>query len=393
MEDLRLAIIVLGVFSILGITVHGLWTIRKNVGEQEATERGEKKEPTLTPTDPPASAAQVDAALVDGPTSKEPVGDGPSKANDSGLGTDGRDDQILAPHLVADAEIAAAGYDDDGIGTVRTLGEQPQSSTAPAVAPLPDTADVSAVVANTAAAAETDFPDPPPSLLCDNPHAQQTAVANPDKPSFAQRAKHLVTGGKRVTTVRAKPASKSEPRVEPSMTESHKAAGSAAQAAANPGISESAQPLPVEPQEIVVLNVKVPDGKVIQGVRLLPELLTLGFKYGEQEVFHRHTASDGRGPKLFSLANMYKPGCFDLDEMELFETPGISLFMILPIVGDPLQVFNMMHNAARKLADEFGGQVLDSRRRELTKRGVQQHMEKIREFERRRALNRATPQV
>ena len=112
-------------------------------------------------------------------------------------------------------------------------------------------------------------------------------------------------------------------------------------------------------QEVLILNVRVPEGKVIQGSVLLPSLLTLGFKFGEHNMFHRHAASNGKGPRLFTLANMFAPGTFDIDDMENFNTSGVSLFMTLPIEADAHQVFNMMHNAARKLADEFGAQVLD----------------------------------
>ncbi len=144
----------------------------------------------------------------------------------------------------------------------------------------------------------------------------------------------------------------------------------------------------IEP-EVLVLNVRTPEGEPISGAALLPMLLTLGFKFGDQDIFHRHVNSNGKGPVLFSLANMFKPGVFDIDNLENFETQGISLFMILPIEGDPHQVFNMMHNAARKLADEFGAQVLDGRRSVLTKQGLQQYVEKIREFERKRMIARS----
>jgi len=140
--------------------------------------------------------------------------------------------------------------------------------------------------------------------------------------------------------------------------------------------------------EVLVLNVRTPEGEPISGAALLPMLLTLGFKFGDQDIFHRHVNSNGKGPVLFSLANMFKPGVFDIDNLETFETQGVSLFMILPIEGDPHQVFNMMHNAARKLADEFGAQVLDGRRSVLTKQGLQQYVEKIREFERKRMISR-----
>ena len=141
-------------------------------------------------------------------------------------------------------------------------------------------------------------------------------------------------------------------------------------------------------QEVLVLNVRTPEDSPISGAALLPMLLTLGFKFGDQNIFHRHVNANGKGPVLFSLANMFKPGVFDIDSMENFTTQGVSLFMILPIDGDPHQVFNMMHNAARKLADEFNAQVLDGRRSVLTKQGLQQYVEKIREFERRRIISR-----
>ena len=139
--------------------------------------------------------------------------------------------------------------------------------------------------------------------------------------------------------------------------------------------------------DVLVLNVRAPEEREISGAALLPMLLTLGLKFGEQDIFHRHVTTNGKGPVLFSLANLFKPGVFDIDSIETFSTRGLSLFMMLPIEGDPQQVFNMMHNAARKLADEFGCQILDGSRGVLTKQGLQKYSERIREFERRR-INR-----
>ncbi|MBF7072652.1 cell division protein ZipA [Glaciecola sp. MH2013] len=139
--------------------------------------------------------------------------------------------------------------------------------------------------------------------------------------------------------------------------------------------------------DVLVLNVRAPADREIPGAALLPMLLTLGFKFGEQDIFHRHVNTNGKGPVLFSLANLFKPGVFDIDNIENFSTRGLSLFMMLPIEGDAQQVFNMMHNAARKLAEEFGCQTLDGSRGVLTKQGLQKYSERIREFERKR-INR-----
>ena len=202
-------------------------------------------------------------------------------------------------------------------------------------------------------------------------------VAKDNVASFSEQAKKLVTRKK------AKPVSRK--RQEPKLGEDqmHIDFNEPQVEESKPEVKENQS----AEQEVLVLNVKAPEDAPIAGAALLPMLLTLGFKFGDQDIFHRHVNSNGKGPVLFSLANMFKPGVFDIDNLENFTTQGVSLFMILPI-DDPHQVFNMMHNAARKIADEFGAQVRDGRRSVLTKQGLQQYVEKIRDFERRRMIAR-----
>ncbi|GLR70468.1 cell division protein ZipA [Agaribacter marinus] len=146
------------------------------------------------------------------------------------------------------------------------------------------------------------------------------------------------------------------------------------------GASEKTAPA----SDVLILNVQTPSDNPIAGAALLPMLLTLGFKFGEHDIFHRHVNTNGKGPILFSLTNMFKPGVFDIDNMENFSTQGVALFMMLPIDGDAQQVFNMMHNAARKISEEFGGKILDGNKVPISKQSLQQYAERIREFERRK---------
>ncbi len=132
--------------------------------------------------------------------------------------------------------------------------------------------------------------------------------------------------------------------------------------------------------EVLILYVDKSEGEMIDGAKLLPILLTLGFKFGEMDFFHRHENSSGHGEILFSLANMYNPGKFDIDHMEQVSTRGLSIFMTLPNAGEALQTFNMMHNAAKKIADEFGARVLDSQRQPLDVLRVRHYVDKIRKF-------------
>lgn len=145
---------------------------------------------------------------------------------------------------------------------------------------------------------------------------------------------------------------------------------------------EDETPIVAEPekQEVLMLFIDKAEGTPIDGAKLLPTLLTLGFKYGEMDLFHRHQDSSGKGEILFSLANMFNPGTFDIDHMEQLATRGLTIFMTLPNASEPLQTFNMMHNAAKKIADEFGAKVLDDKRNPLDVAIVRSYVEKIRKF-------------
>ncbi|MGM7319498.1 cell division protein ZipA [Idiomarina sp. ST10R2A5] len=134
------------------------------------------------------------------------------------------------------------------------------------------------------------------------------------------------------------------------------------------------------PEEVIALHVKGP----VQGAVLLQMMTELGCKFGELGIFHRYENTAGTGPMIFSVANMFNPGTFDLDNMENFETEGVAFFMALPMKFDGQQAFNMMLNAAKKLATEIPqGQVLDGQRQLLTRQSIHEARQRIREFERK----------
>lgn len=132
--------------------------------------------------------------------------------------------------------------------------------------------------------------------------------------------------------------------------------------------------------DFIIVHIQMPDGLTMQGSKLLPAVNTLGFKYSEEGFFNRHLDPAGQGPVLFRLVNMYNPGTFDIDNMEQFSTAGVSLFMTLPCDGDGLAAFNMLHSAAKKIADEFDAHILDADRKEMTVERIRQYVEQVRVF-------------
>jgi cell division protein ZipA len=138
--------------------------------------------------------------------------------------------------------------------------------------------------------------------------------------------------------------------------------------------------------QVIILSVVMPENHLMSGAALLPSILTLGLKYGEMNIFHRHQDNAGNGAVTFSLANMLNPGSFELDTMETFVTQGVSLFMTLPNSGDPFAAFEQMLLAAKQLAAEFNAQLLDDKRNVMTKQTEQHYVSKIREFDRQHRL-------
>ena len=215
--------------------------------------------------------------------------------------------------------------------------------------------------------------------------ARQTAAEETQKTSIAQAAMNLVTGRKKRTVRKREPVVDANQigidfdSIDPVINEA-KAMADTQKQRTEPQLKRDIEP------EFLAISLKVPKDNPISGAQLLPALITLGMKYGENNIFHRHVNNNGKGPIVFSLANLFKPGVFDVDNMEKESIRGLSLFMTLPTESDAHQVFNMMHNAARKLAEEFNAEILDDSRSTLTKQGLQQYVERIRDFERRRLL-------
>ncbi|MCL1048421.1 cell division protein ZipA [Shewanella abyssi] len=139
---------------------------------------------------------------------------------------------------------------------------------------------------------------------------------------------------------------------------------------------EQEQPL-AEPQDVLVLHVVAKEGEALNGAELLPCLLTLNFKFGEMNIFHRHEDNAGKGKVLFSMANMVKPGVFDPDSMEQFSTQGVVLFMTLPCYGEAMRNFSIMLNSAHQIADDLNGVVLDGGRDEWLDSTKQNYIQRI----------------
>ena len=154
---------------------------------------------------------------------------------------------------------------------------------------------------------------------------------------------------------------------------------------------ESSEQPQQEPEEVLIINIMAPRGQMFNGAQLLDALLKCGMRYGDMNIFHRYSDTKGEGTLLFSMANMVKPGIFDLDTMDQFETPGVSLFMTLPLNADSMQSFDLMVDTAQTIAEKLDGELKDEQRSVMTRQTIEHSRQRIRDFELKR-LSRSRQQ-
>lgn len=147
---------------------------------------------------------------------------------------------------------------------------------------------------------------------------------------------------------------------------------------------------PVDPEEVLVINVMAGKNRRFQGSDLLEAMIACGLRYGEMDIFHRHETFEGDGEILFSLANMMKPGSFDLTKIDYMSTPGVSLFMTMSSVKDPMQAFSTLAASAHHLGKQLGGELKDENRSVMTNQTLEHCRQRISDFQRKRHLQRAT---
>ncbi|MFV0477378.1 MAG: cell division protein ZipA [Parahaliea sp.] len=141
-------------------------------------------------------------------------------------------------------------------------------------------------------------------------------------------------------------------------------------------------PRDIEP-EVFMLNVIARDASGFRGEDILHILLACDLRFGDMAFFHRYEQESGRGPIQFSVANMMKPGIFDIDNMADFSTQGLVFFVTLPGPDDMMKAFDYMLETAQAVARNLDGDVLDESRSVLTRQTLEHTRQKIKDLERR----------
>lgn len=138
-------------------------------------------------------------------------------------------------------------------------------------------------------------------------------------------------------------------------------------------------------QQILVMHLMAPKGEKLSGQQLQEAALSVGLRFGEAKIFQRHLNEDGSGEVLFSMANLVNPGTFDLKTIDQMTTPGVTLFMALDDLEDPVSAFDLMIEAVDSMAATLGCSVLDETRSSMTRQTIDHYRQRARDVSFRRS--------
>lgn len=328
MEDLQLVLLVLGAIAIIAVLVHGFWSIRK-------------QQPKSMKESPMANFYKEQA----------------DRRDSNGFDNDG-----IGPIRVRKSTEVEPPILKSAFNKTSTIFKAAQDKvTKPVEMGLYKAAEKAQQQTLTSQQSSTDKKQTPlnaanrdvESTDIESNHVKSRNLEEIKLPTYAESKEQLLQ-----TKPDKQQVSFSEQQI---IQDSQPVPSAAAKTPVDVTDSKPEQPLG-DPTDVLVLHVVSQPGVLLQGVELLPALLSLNFKFGDMDIFHRHIDNAGTGSVLFSLANMVKPGVFDPDNMEQFVTEGVVLFMTLPCYGDPKMNFTIMLNSAMQLAEDLDAKLLDGKR-------------------------------
>ena len=200
---------------------------------------------------------------------------------------------------------------------------------------------------------------------------------------------------------RVEPEQRTGERLEPTLgAQIEEELADAGEAAADPGeqaemeLFDSAVGDPATPNaelgrrvssefdKIVTLYVAARAGQVLRGPDIGVAAEKAGRTFGHMNVFHRLVEGRPEMGPVFSVANIKKPGSFEMGEIQELETPAIAFFLTLPAPVSALDAWDAMHPTAQRMAELLDGVLLDEQRNALGRQRVAHLRDELRAYDR-----------
>ena len=130
--------------------------------------------------------------------------------------------------------------------------------------------------------------------------------------------------------------------------------------------------------DIIVLYILANPSEVLYGEKINSAAQANGFVFGSMNIFH---CLDGNGQTIFSLANMVEPGNFDPDTIHEMTTSGLTVFMQLSNLTQPLEGFDAMLRSAYHMSEMLGANLCNQNQQPFTQADAEYYRNMISEIE------------
>jgi len=136
--------------------------------------------------------------------------------------------------------------------------------------------------------------------------------------------------------------------------------------------------------KIVTLYLAARAGQALSGPDIVVAAEKAGLEYGYMGVFHRLVEGHPERGPVFSVANIMKPGSFDMADIQALQTPAIAFFLTLPAPVSALDAWDTMLPTAQRMAELLDGVVLDEQRNAIGRQRIAHIRDELRAYDRQR---------
>ncbi len=139
-----------------------------------------------------------------------------------------------------------------------------------------------------------------------------------------------------------------------------------------------------EYEKIVSIFLVARAGQSLSGSDLVVASEKAGLVYGHMNIFHRMVDKHPELGPIFSVANLVKPGHFDLRSIKELQTPGVNFFITLPGPMSALDAWDTLLPTAQRMAELLDAVLLDEERNALGRQRIANIRDEMRAYDRAR---------
>ena len=141
--------------------------------------------------------------------------------------------------------------------------------------------------------------------------------------------------------------------------------------------SQTPGPITQSHGKIITLFLHAKDGLQFDWHQIKDAAAKAGLEYGDDHLFYRYRRIGSEQEMLFLVANMLKPGVFDVD----LRTTGLAFIMQVPGTMNALDMWDTMFPVATRMTEILDGYLTDDNHSAFSRQRIASMREEMRQFD------------